>query len=217
MPIDIAVVDDHRLFREGICSILAAAPDLEIVAAVGRAHQAYSAVERTPVDVVLLDYVLPEVKGPTVAREILRRRAGVRILMLSMYDDKERVAQALDAGALGYASKDQSPEELIAAIRTVAGGEQYLAPSISRPDVEDCLRSSGHGARPVTPLAALTRREQDVFELTVKGLSNQKIAQHLGISRRTVETHRARVLHKLHVHSAAELAHFAARHGLLDR
>jgi DNA-binding NarL/FixJ family response regulator len=216
MSIRIALVDDHKLFREGIRALLATDPDLEIVAEASRADQAYSAIEEANPDVVLLDYFLPGIAGPTVAREILRRDEDRRILMLSMYLDEDRVAQALEAGALGYASKDQSARELIEAIRAVAEGERYLAPPLSRALLEDYLRIRRDGQRAATPLGALTAREKEIFELAVRGLSNEAIAQHLSISKRTVETHRGRILRKLHVHSATELVRFAARHGLLE-
>jgi DNA-binding NarL/FixJ family response regulator len=216
MSIRIALVDDHRLFREGIRSLLASNPDFEVVAEAAHADQAYSAIDATKPDVVLLDYFLPGVAGPTVAREILRRGDDNRILMLSMYLDEDRVAQALEAGALGYASKDQSAPELIEAIRAVARGDRYLAPPLSRALLEEYLRIRRNGARAATPLGALTAREKEIFELAVRGLSNEAIAQHLTISKRTVETHRGRILRKLHVHSATDLVRFAARHGLLE-
>jgi DNA-binding NarL/FixJ family response regulator len=216
MSIHLGLVDDHRLFREGIRALLATNPDFEVVAEAWRADQAYEAIAAAKPDVVLLDYFLPGVAGPTVAREILRRDAGARILMLSMYLDEDRVAQALEAGALGYASKDQSASELAEAIRTVARGERYLAPPLSRALLEEYLRIRRDGSRTATPLGALTAREKEIFELAVRGLSNEAIAQHLTISKRTVETHRGRILRKLHVHSATELVRFAARHGLLE-
>jgi DNA-binding NarL/FixJ family response regulator len=125
--------------------------------------------------------------------------------------------QALDAGALGYASKDQSMQELTEAIHTVAQGARYLAPRISRAVLVKYM-GGGHRETPrgATPLGTLTVREKEIFELAVRGLSNDAIAGRLGISRRTVETHRGRILTKLHMHSAAELARFAARHGLLE-
>jgi DNA-binding NarL/FixJ family response regulator len=216
MPIRIALVDDHRLFRDGVRSLLARNADLEVVAEASRADEAYSAIDETKPDVVLLDYFLPGVAGPTVAREILRRGEDNHILMLSMYLDEDRVAQALEAGALGYASKDQSAPELVEAIRAVARGDRYLAPPLSRALLEEYLRIRRDGTRAATPLGALTAREKEIFELAVRGLSNEAIAQHLTISKRTVETHRGRILRKLHVHSATELVRFAARHGLLE-
>jgi DNA-binding NarL/FixJ family response regulator len=216
MSIRVLIVDDHQLFREGIRSILAAQPDLQIVGEAARADEAYAAVEEARPDVLLLDYFLPGVAGPNIAREILRRNRGTRVLMLSMFLQEDLVAEALEVGALGYASKDQSSQALIEAIRAVARGERYLAPSLSPAVLEQYVAVRRNGERALTPLGALTARERDVFHLLVRGLSNEAVAQELSISKRTAETHRGRILRKLRVHSATELVLFAARHRLLE-
>jgi DNA-binding NarL/FixJ family response regulator len=131
-------------------------------------------------------------------------------LMISMRVEEHTVADALAAGALGYAGKDQPLEELLLAMRTVAQGRTYLPPHVSALGVESRLRRGRAG-----PLGVLSMREREVFGLLVQGHTNEKVAGELGISRRTVETHRSRILKKLRVHSAVELIHLAARHGLL--
>jgi two-component system response regulator NreC len=136
------------------------------------------------------------------------------VLVLSMFNDNERVARALEAGALGYATKEQSADEVLTAIRTVGQGKAYLAPSISRFVIDDYMRLRKGGV-PGSPLSGLTAREREIFDLTVRGFSSQGIASQLSISRRTVETHRSRILHKLQLHSASDLVRLAARTGLL--
>ena len=133
-----------------------------------------------------------------------------------MFADEEHVAQAFEVGVLGYASKDVSSTELFGAIRSVAHGQAYLAPGISRVVLDECMRIRRAGHGPDTPLHALTQREREIFDLAVRGLSNHDIASQLCISKRTVETHRGRIMRKLHVHSATDLVRLAARHGLLD-
>ena len=211
----VALVDDHKLFREGLRALLAQEPGFEVVAEASEATEAYPILEAADPDVVVLDIGLPGANGISVARELLRRNPRQRLLVLSMFLDEERVAQALDAGVLGYAGKDQSSDEVIAALRTVANGKPYLAPSVSRFVLEDYLRLRKGGGDPTSPLRALTNREREIFDLTVRGLSNDAIATQLFISKRTVETHRSRILRKLHVHSATDLVRLAARHGLL--
>ena len=216
MTLKLALVDDHRLFREGMRALLATQSDFQIVGEASQAQDAYALVDQAQPDVLLLDVSLPLASGVSVAREVLRRQPHQRILALSMFADEEHVAQALEVGVLGYASKDLSAGELFSAIRSVAHGEAYLAPGISRVVLDEYMRMRRTGRGPETPLRGLTQREREIFELAVRGLSNQDIASQLCISKRTVETHRGRIMRKLHVHSATELVRLAARNGLLD-
>ena len=212
----LVLVDDHRLFREGLKALLTTQPDMQLVGEASEAQDAYAVVDRTRPDVVVLDVALPMASGVSVAREVLRRQPQQRILALSMFADEEHVAQAFEVGVLGYASKDVSSTELFGAIRSVAHGQAYLAPGISRVVLDECMRIRRAGHGPDTPLHALTQREREIFDLAVRGLSNQDIASQLCISKRTVETHRGRIMRKLHVHSATDLVRLAARNGLLD-
>jgi len=216
MTLKLVVVDDHRLFREGLKALLTTQPDLTLVGEADEAQGAYSVVEHTQPDVVLLDVQLPMASGVSIAREVLRRQPQQRILALSMFADEDHVAQAFEVGVLGYASKDVSAPELFGAIRSVAQGQAYLAPGISRVVLDECIRMRRNGRGAGTPMQALTHREREIFDLAVRGLSNQDIAAQLCISKRTVETHRGRIMRKLHVHSATDLVRLAARHGLLD-
>ena len=211
----LALVDDHVLFREGLRAVIAGSCDLEVVAEASEAHAAYAAIERAEPDVVVLDLALPGASGISVARELLRRDPRRKIFALTMYLDEEHVAQALDAGIVGYATKEQPAAEVLEAIRTVASGRSYLSPLISRFVVDEYLRLRRGGGAEDSPLRSLTQREREIFELTVRGLSNDRIASELQISKRTVETHRSRILKKLAVHSASDLVRLAARHGLL--
>jgi two-component system, NarL family, response regulator NreC len=216
MSVKLVVVDDHRLFREGLKALLTTQPDLSLVGEASEAQGAYAVVERMQPDVVVLDVSLPLASGFSIAREVLRRQPQQRILALSMYADEQHVAQAFEVGVLGYASKDVSAPELFLAIRSVAQGQAYLAPGISRVVLEECMRLRRTSRGADTPLQALTHREREIFDLAVRGLSNQEISSQLCISKRTVETHRGRIMRKLHVHSATDLVRLAARHGLLD-
>ncbi len=213
-PVKIAIVDDHPVVREGLRTLLSGQPDFEIVAEASDAQGAYPVIARSDPDVVLLDLAMPGATGITVARELLRQQPRRKILMLSMHLDEEHVASALEAGAMGYAGKDQPPAEIAAAIRSVAQGEAYLSPRVSRALLDD-YRRLRHGGMADGPLGALSAREREVFDLLVRGYANEAIATELSISRRTVETHRARILRKLHAHSAMELLRIAVRHGLV--
>lgn len=212
MIFKVALVDDHPVFREGLRAVISAQPDLKVVAEASDAREAYERIEATHPDLVLLDVSLPGANGIVVARELLRRTPAPRILMLSVRDEEETVAAALLAGAQGYACKVQPAAQLLEAVRAVLAGGRYLAPQLSADAIEQCLRRHREQKG---PLDVLSDREREVFSLLVRGITNDGIADQLTISRRTVETHRSRVLKKLRVHSAVELLRFAARHSLL--
>ena len=205
MPTTLALIDDHRLFREGVVALLAGQSDLKVVAQASDADEAYRVIGATSPDVVLLDLSLPGVSGLEVGRALLAKWPQQRILALTMLRDQRHVAQALEAGFLGYATKDQPSDELLAAIHAVANRQRYLSPTLAAV----VPLESG------SPLVKLTRREREIFDMTVGGITTTRIAGQLGISRRTVETHRARILHKLDAHSAVDLVRLAAGLGVL--
>src|SRR3954468_3575190 len=213
----VALVDDHLLFREGLRAMLAHSPDLEIVAEASNAQEAIPAVRASHPEVVVLDVMLPGMSGIGIARELLREDPNRRVLALSMVADEAHVADALQAGMLGYACKAQSAAEVVEAIRTVARGETYLAPQVSGFVVSDYRRLRGGGDSATRlPIASLTAREREIFELCIQGMPTAEIARQLSISPSTVETHRGRILRKLNAHSAVDLVRLAARWGLLS-
>lgn len=217
MAYKVALVDDHRLFREGLRALLASQPDLQVVGEAAEPTQACALVDAEDPDLVVVDVLLGTASGVTLARELLRRSPRRRLLMLSMLLDEEHAAEALEVGALGYAGKAQSLDEVLDAIRTVAAGRVYLPTILSRFVVQDYLRLRRGESSPDSPLSRLTRREREVFDLIVGGASTAQIAAQLSISHRTVETHRSRILHKLKARSAADLVRLAARLKLLPQ
>lgn len=210
MPLSVAIIDDHPIVREGLRAIVASQEDLTFVAEAGDARAGYAAVDEARPDLVLLDLALPGADGLTAARELKRRSPRLRLLMLSSRIEEHLVADALAAGVLGYVCKDQPISELLLAMRTVGQGNSYLPPQISAERIASRMRRGDKG-----PLGVLSTREREVFDLLVRGFGNEQVALDLGISRRTVETHRSRILKKLHVHSAVELIGLAARHDLI--
>jgi DNA-binding NarL/FixJ family response regulator len=216
MAVKLVLIDDHPLFREGLRAMLSTQGDFQIVGETGGAREAYRIIDNTKPDVVILDIVLQLVSGITVIHQVMRKYPHQRILVLSMLDDEDHVARAVAAGATGYATKNVSAEELFSAIRKVARGEPYFA---AGPPATTAAAIASERTRrePVpSPLDRLTTREREIFELAVSGVSNQEIAVQLSISRRTVETHRGRIMRKLGVHSVSDLVRIAARLGLLD-
>jgi two-component system response regulator NreC len=205
--------DDHPLVRHGLRKVLEERPEWEVVSEVGEGREAVrEAIAHKP-DVAILDVAMPLLNGIDAAQQIVRRAPETRILMLSMHADEAYVMRAVQAGATGYMVKDAAGKELLTAIESVAAGRPYFSPAIERL-VQDDRRtpSSGFADRYDT----LSAREREVFQLIAEAKSNKEVAVLLGISPATVETHRARILQKLDVHSIAEVVRYAARRGIIS-
>jgi DNA-binding NarL/FixJ family response regulator len=202
-PIRLALVDDHELFRDTLAAALIG-HGFDVVAQAGDARQGVALVAKTSPDVVLLDLKLPETDGFTAIRQLRARGDEPRIMVLSASDHPRDVGAAWAAGAHGYATKFLSLPTLIEGVREVAAGKRYLAPGLVV------------GSEAEFALRPLSRREREVFGHIVHGLTSSEIAGKLGISIKTVDTHRERVLKKLDLHSAVQLVRFAAENGLLD-
>jgi len=201
-------VDDHPLYSVGLRTALSSATDLDLIGEVCSAEAALELARISPIDVALIDVVLPPADGVALTIEILRLQPACKVMALTMIDEPVRVAQMFRAGAAGYALKSQPPAELLEAIRKVVDGGQYLASSISREDVEHYQLSDDHSP------TRLTNREREVFARLIRGESNDNIAAALFISRRTVETHRQHILNKLNARSVVELVRIASRYGI---
>ena len=207
-------MDDHHLFREGLRALLATAPDLRVVGEASTGREAFEMVDTLKPDVVTVDVTLPDGDGILATREILRRQPTTRVLMLTMHGNHYYVSQALAAGARGYALKEQRPTEILAAVRTVAAGETYVAPQLPQ-DLALPAAAARRANEAFTPLDTLSPRERDIFDLIVRGHTNSSMAETLQLSVKTIETHRAHINKKLRVHSTGELIRLAALHGLV--
>jgi DNA-binding NarL/FixJ family response regulator len=208
--VQVAVVDDHPLFRAGLAVAIQREPGFEVVGEAGDGAQARLLARTTVLDVAVLDVLLPKVSGISLAADILDAQPNCRILALSTVDEPVVIAGMLRAGASGYAIKTQSTAEIVEAIRTVLGGVRYLPPHVSPVAIEDQLR-----ADPDRPFERLTPREREIFDLLIRGHSNDEISEQLFIARRTVETHRLRIMNKLSARSIIEMIRLAARNGTL--
>jgi two-component system response regulator NreC len=209
----LVVVDDHVLVRDALRMQVEQAGDMDIVGDAGDARSAALLIQKVNPDVVVIDISLPGVTGIAVMRELSRRDPHPYFLALSMYESVEFVAQAIAAGADGYALKLSSGREIIDAVRTVARGKHYLSPKLQHLDY--FKRRPGWQKRWHGPLAVLSEREREIFDLVVSGLDSQQIAAQLFIAVKTVDTHRTNLMKKLDLHSVAEMVRFAARHFML--
>jgi DNA-binding NarL/FixJ family response regulator len=218
------LVDDHQIMCQGVRLLLEREPDFLVLSP--EAHDGREAIELAQEhrpDVVVMDLNMPGLNGIEATRRILRDSPGTRVIALTGHTDARRVCEALEAGASGYVVKDAAAEELIGAIRAAVAGQTYLSPRIAG-QVQwvgasgGNGRHSGAGARPVVPrdsaFERLSAREREVLQLTAEGKATKQIAQTLGVSLKTAETHRRSVMHKLGMQSVAELTKYAIRVGL---
>ena len=214
MTIRLLLVDDHAVVRSGLKMLLANEADAEIVGEAGSGTEAVTVAGSVRPDVILMDIGLPDMTGIEAARIIKSRFPHIAIIALTIHEDEEYFFKMLEAGASGYVPKRAAPEELLTAIRAAASGEVYLYPSLAKLLVKDYL-SQEHAAENQPLLDGLTGREQEVLSLLADGATNEKIADALVISPKTVERHRENIMKKLNLHSRAELVRYAIRKGII--
>jgi DNA-binding NarL/FixJ family response regulator len=213
-PIRILLADDHALVRRGVRLILDSEPDLTVVAEAGDGAEAITAAQRQPVDLAILDVAMPRMTGLQAARELSALLPELRILMLSMYDDVQYLFQALRSGASGYVLKSVADRDLVEACRAAMRGEPFLYPGAVTALIRDYLDRVRRGEG--LPAQVLTAREEEVLKLVAEGHSSKEIAETLFISAKTVERHRANMLHKLGMRDRLDLTRYAIRAGLIE-
>ena len=213
--IKILIVDDHAIVRDGICSLLALAGDMEVIGEAANGREGLEKVGKLLPDVVLMDIAMPIMGGLEAIRRIRKEFSGIRILVLTQYDDKDHVFPAIQAGANGFVSKTAASSELASGIRAVSAGESYLSPSIAKLFVEDYQRVA------LTedmndPYEQLTDREREMLKLVVEGYKTRQIAEILNITPKTVEGHKTSLMKKLGIHNNLELVKYALRQGIIS-
>jgi two-component system response regulator NreC len=208
--IRLLIIDDHQLVRSGLRRLLENEEDMTVEDEAGTAYDAVRLARLHKPDVVLLDVVMPGGSGLEAIPEIREAAPDARVLTLSMQDDPSYVREAFAAGASGYVLKEAADDELLAAVREVAGGGRYVGPQLgARLAAADAAAAAAADDDP------LSEREREVLRLLALGHTNQEIAQMLYLSVRTAETHRARIMQKLGLTTRAELVRYAIDHGLL--
>ncbi len=203
------IADDHPFVRHGLRTYLDTLDDLDVVGEASDGAEAVALAGRLLPDVVLMDLVMPERDGVEATRSIRAASPATKVIVLTSFDDDERVVPAITAGAAGYLLKDVRPAELAEAVRRASRGEALLAPSVAAR-----LMQEVSGERP--PASGLTGRELEVLRLIARGLSNKLIARELVVSEKTVKTHVSNILAKLHLADRTQAALYAVREGLAD-
>ncbi|MSP63334.1 MAG: response regulator transcription factor [Myxococcales bacterium] len=206
--IRVLLADDHQIVREGLRSLLRAEADMEIVGEAEDGAEVVRLAEAGCPDVVLMDIGMRGLNGVEATRRLKKTRPAIQVVILSMYDDPATVDRALKAGARGYVVKGRGIESLVEAIRFVSRGEVYLSPDISQHLLRGYLQP---GAGEVDPLSP---REREILELIAEAFNGPQIAERLGLSPKTVENHRARIMEKLGIHNTAGLVRYALQIGL---
>lgn len=214
MTIRVLIADDQAMIRAGLAALLQADPGIDVVGEAENGAVAVSAARELAPDVVLMDVRMPELDGIAATRELLQHSTGTRVLMLTTFDIDEYVYEAIRAGASGFLLKDALPEQLIEAVRVVAGGDALLAPSVTRRMIEHFVSAAAPHRVPPS-LEQLTEREREILALVAQGRSNSEIAGGLVIAEQTVKTHVSRILSKLQARDRAQLVVAAYESGLV--
>ena len=210
----ILLADDHTVVRQGLRKVLEERPDWVVVAEAGNGRDAVKQAEELKPDVAILDVAMPLLNGIEATRQIVKRSPTTRVLVLTMHSDEAYVNQILKAGATGYLLKDSADVDLIQAVAAVSQGKSFFSPGVARLMLDDYVRQLAD--KGITDrYESLSEREREIFQLIAEGKANKEIAVILSISPSTVETHRARIMEKLDLHSAAEIVLYAVRRGVI--
>src|SRR3954471_24113992 len=211
MTIRILIADDHAVVAEGLKHLIEAQHDLQVVAIVGDGREAVRIAKESQPHVVLMDLSMPELNGADATRAIVENDPKCRVIVLSMYAEREYVRRALKSGALGYVVKRSAAKEVVDAIRAAHAGQRYLSPRVA-----DVVLESASGSENEDPLGKLSAREREVLQLIAEGRTGAEIAERLTLSQKTVETYRARLIEKLGIRGVPGPVRFAIQRGLVS-
>jgi DNA-binding NarL/FixJ family response regulator len=214
--INVFLVDDHDLVRDGLKALLSGIPDIGIIGEAATGASLFEKLKIVQPDILVLDISLPDISGIEITRRITAEYPQVKVLILSMYTNEDFISNALKAGAKGYLPKNTTRHELVQAIYAVNKNEEYFGEAISRILLQNYVRSAKESDKDETMRAeSLSRRELEILKLFSEGMANKEIGENLGISIRTVETHKNHIMKKLGCKSTVEMLKFAIRNKLI--
>ncbi len=213
MNIRLLIADDHKMMREGLKSLISKEPGMSIVGEAENGEETVNLSRKTAPHVAIIDVTMPDLNGIEATRKIIKDNPNIKVVGLSGHPDRHFVREMLKAGASAYILKQTAFDELIRAIHEVMAGRTYLSPEVTQGLVDSYVRSSPRkGENPA--FATLTDREREALQLLAEGRSSKEIANKMGVSVKTVETHRRNIMEKLNLHSVAELTKYAIREGV---
>jgi DNA-binding NarL/FixJ family response regulator len=212
----IVIAEDHTILREGLRALVSSNPGLEVAGEAADGREAIRCVEKMKPDLVLMDLSMPRMTGMDAIREIKRRSPDTKILVLTVHKNEEYILETFKVGANGYILKDSTHSELAMAIKNVLSGRHYISPGISDKVLEGYLEGR-KTLKTQTSWETLTHREREILKLIAEGYKNKEIADHLCISPKTVEKHRANLMEKLDLHNVQALTTLAIEKGLVSK
>ena len=215
-PIRILIADDHELMRSGVRELVSAQPDWEICFEAASGRDAAALARDGQPDVAILDLTMPGLNGLDAARQIRKSSPQTKILIFTMHENEELVRDVFRVGAHGYVLKSDASTHLVAAIKTILEGRHYCTGKLGEWIFQGFLRASSGEALPVTLEDSLTPREREIVQLLSEGQGNKQVAAALGISVKTVETHRATIMRKLQLNAFSDLVRYAIRNHIID-
>jgi DNA-binding NarL/FixJ family response regulator len=213
--ITVLLADDHSIVRTGLRKLLEAAGDIHVVGEADNGHQAVLEAARLQPDVVLLDLSMPLLNGVEAARQIAQAVPAAKVLILSCYSDGQHVRQAIEAGAAGYVMKESAADDLLEAVRTTRNGEVFFSPPVAKQLLEQRTKSPAERSCGKCQVSILSSRQVEVLQLIAEGHGTKQIAALLGLSRKTVEKHRQKLMSRLNLHKPAALTRYAAAIGII--
>jgi DNA-binding NarL/FixJ family response regulator len=213
-PLRILIADDHEIVRRGLRALLETRPDWEVVGEAVTGRQAVEEARRLVPDVVIMDITMPEMNGLEATRQVRKEVPEIEVLVLSVHDSEQLVREVLEAGARGYVLKSDAGRDLVAAVESMCQHKPFFTAKVSEMMLEGFLRGGSAEAQKLPP--ALTAREREIVQLLAEGKSNKEAADVLGISVKTVETHRSHVMAKLNLHSMSDLVRYAVRNRFIE-
>lgn len=213
MAIEVMLVDDHSIVRQGIKSVISREADIKIVAEASDGKEAVDLAKEKSPDIVIMDITLPILNGLDAGHQIIKHNKNIKILILSMHDNRVFIEKALSYGARGYILKDSAPDEIVHAIREVYDGRFFLSAKISSFVIQDYAARKKKSIQ-LRSISILTERERQVLQLIAEGLNNKDIAKALKLSLKTVLAHRNNIMQKLDIHNQAQLIRFAIKEGI---
>jgi DNA-binding NarL/FixJ family response regulator len=211
----IALADDHPIVLAGLCNLIEAEVDFELVGKSATGQSALKIIREQQPDVAIIDISMPEINGIALARRLTEECPNVRVVILTLYEERSFLRQALGAGAKGYVLKRSAAENLVRAIRVVQLGEMYVDPAVAD-EIRDNVSAPADTVRQIGNILGLTERESSVLKFSARGLTIKEIAGRLELSAKTVETYKARAIEKLGLKTRAEVVRFASAQGWLE-
>lgn len=214
--IKIILADDHRLFRDGVRSILSNQDHVEIIHEVSSGVELIESIKTHPCDIVISDISMPEINGIEAAQWIYDNKPEINVLILSMHINEAYIHKSMKAGVKGYLPKDVSKEELLLAIQTIYEGKEYFGQEISDLIFKSYVKETKMEAQGISAKVELTNRELEIVKLVAEGLLNKEISDQLKISIRTVDTHKANIIQKLKLKSSIDIVKYAIKNGIIE-